>query len=257
MSPTLYSREEGKGKTLLFLHGFCETHEVWNDFLVPLIQHFNVIALDLPGFGDSELLQTPFTIDDVGNAVANWLKERHLEEIVVIGHSMGGYVALSLLENHPGMIGGLCLFHSTVLADSDEKKINRNKVIEFVRKNGVTPFIDTFVPGLFFDKSHPKIEVVHQIASLTKPNTLISYAEAMRDRPDRSSLWRIAPIPKLIIAGVDDSLMPIGASRDMAKMAKNISFFELRNVAHMGLFEAKTECQEIIRRFTYGLQFNK
>jgi pimeloyl-ACP methyl ester carboxylesterase len=257
MSPLLYSREEGEGPTLLLLHGFCETHEIWNDFTEPLARQFKVIALDLPGFGQSEILPGTFTIDDVGDAVANWLKERHLGKATTIGHSLGGYVALSLAKNHPQLVSGLGLFHSTVFADSDEKKENRDKVIAFVRKNGVQPFIDTFVPGLFLDKSHPMIEVAHRIAMGTKPETLISYSKAMRDRPDRSSTWQNDAIPKLMIAGADDVLVPMNTSREMAKMAKNLSFFELRNAAHMGFFEAKTECQEIIRGFTYELQFNK
>jgi pimeloyl-ACP methyl ester carboxylesterase len=257
MSSQLYSREGGKGTTLLFLHGFCETHEIWNDFIEPFTKEFNVITIDLPGFGQSDILPTPFSMDDVGEAVANWLQERHLGQVIVIGHSLGGYVALSLLENHPELIGGICLFHSTVFADSVEKKENRNKVMEFVRKNGVQPFIDTFVPGLFFDKTHPMTAVVHRITSCTKPVTLISYSEAMRDRPDRSSVWQNNAIPKLMIAGVDDALVPVNSSREMAKNGRNLSFFELRNVAHMGLFEAKTQCQEIIKGFTHGLQFNK
>lgn len=257
MSPLLYSREEGEGSTLLLLHGFCETHEIWSGFTGPLAEHFRVIALDLPGFGQSESLPLPFTIDDVGHAVAKWLKERHLDKVVVIGHSLGGYVALSLAENYPQLVSGLGLFHSTIFADSEEKKENRNKVIAFVQKNGVQPFIDTFVPGLFLDKSHPMMDIVYKIASRTKQETLISYSQAMRDRPDRSSTWQNDVIPKLMIAGADDALVTVNTSREMAKMSKNLSFFELRNVAHMGLFEAKTECQEIIKRFTYGLQFNK
>lgn len=257
MSPHLYSGEEGEGTTLLLLHGFCETHEIWYDFTGPLVKHFKVITLDLPGFGQSEALPMPFTIDDVGDAVAHWLKERHLGKAVVIGHSLGGYVALSLAQNHSPLVSGLGLFHSTVFADSEEKKESRDKVIAFVLKNGVQPFIDTFVPGLFFDKAHPMIEVVHRIASGTKSQTLISYSRAMRDRQDRTSTWQNDAIPKLMIAGAEDVLVPVNTSLEMAKMAKNLSFFELKNVAHMGLFEAKTECQEIIKGFTYGLQFNK
>ena len=256
MNPLFYSKEEGQGTTLLFLHGFCETHEIWSDFVKPLTEHFRVITIDLPGFGDSEILPPPFSIDDVGNAVAHWLTRRNLGRTIVIGHSLGGYVALSLAENHQELVGGLGLFHSTIFPDSEEKKQNRSKVIDFVRRNGVQPFIDTFVPSLFFDPLHPATNQVHQIASMTKPMTLISYLQAMRDRPDRSTTWKSGSMPKLLISGVQDALVPIKISQEMAKMAKNLSFFELQKVGHMGFFEAKTECQEIIKGFTHGIQFN-
>ncbi len=257
MSTFVYSEEQGNGTPLLFLHGFCETHEIWTDFIEPLTKHFRVISIDLPGFGRSEMLPSPFTIDDIGDAVADWMANQGWSKAIVIGHSLGGYVALSLADNHPERVGGLGLFHSTVFADSEQKKINRNKVIDFVRKNGVRPFIDTFVPGLFFDKSHPASAVVHNIALGTRPDTLIGYSEAMRDRPDRTLMWQNLALPKLLIAGVEDTLVPLEASREMSNLTPHAAYFELNKTAHMGFFEAKSECEEIIKRFTYAVDFNK
>ena len=252
----LFFSEEGSGPPIVFLHGFCETHEIWKDFVKPLSTRFRVILLDLPGFGKSEILMAPFTIDDVGDAVAKWLAENQVLKSILIGHSLGGYVALSVAEHHPHLLEGMGLFHSISFGDTPEKKENRNKVIEFVRKNGVQPFIDTFVPGLFFDKSSPAIPHIHAIASQTKAETLIGYVSAMRDRPDRSSVLVKSKIHKLLMAGSEDTLVPIEASRKMAQMSQNSIFFELKNTAHMGFFEAEMECQVIIRRFAERILFN-
>ena len=249
MSALLYSKEEGQGKTLLFLHGFCETHEIWNDFVKPLGSAFRIITIDLPGFGRSESLPTPFGIDDVGHAIGQWLIERQLTDAVVIGHSLGGYVSLSLLEYYPQQVGRLVLFHSTIFADTAEKKENRNKVIDFVSRHGVEAYVDTFVPGLFFDPTAPAVGGVHQLAAGTKKSTLISYTLAMRDRPDRSSIWKNSDIPKLIIAGMEDKLIPLETSQKMSKMAKNTHLLELKKTGHMGFFEAKTESRQAIAGF--------
>lgn len=249
MSPLIYSKEEGQGKTLLFLHGFCETHEIWSDFVKPLGSAFRIITIDLPGFGRSDSLSTPFGIDEVGRAIGRWLIERQLTNVTVIGHSLGGYVSLSLLEYYPQLVDGIVLFHSTIFADTVEKKENRNKVIDFVTRHGVEAYVDTFVPGLFFDPTSPAVAGVHQLAAGTKKSTLISYALAMRDRPDRSSIWANSDAPKLVIAGMEDKLIPLETSREMAKMAKNAGLLELKKTAHMGLFEAKTESQQAITRF--------
>ena len=72
---SLFFREKGIGPPLVFIHGFCETHEIWNDFIEPITTDFRVLTPDLPGFGKSEMLSIPFTIDDVGNAVARWLTD--------------------------------------------------------------------------------------------------------------------------------------------------------------------------------------
>lgn len=253
---SLFFHEEGSGPPLVFLHGFCETHEIWQDFVKPLSTHFRVIIPDLPGFGKSEILPDAFTIDQVGNAVATWLTKNRVSKSVLIGHSLGGYVTLSIAEHHPQLLEGFGLFHSTAFEDSQEKKENRNKVIEFVSKHGVQPFIDTFVPGLFFDKLSPAIPDVHKIASQTKSEALIGYSKAMRDRPDRSFVLSKNKTPKLLIAGSEDTLVPVTISRQMAKMSQNCSFFELRDTAHMGFFEAKIECQLITKRFADQIFFN-
>lgn len=251
----LFFKEKGIGPPLVFIHGFCETHEIWNDFVDRFTTDFRVLTPDLPGFGKSEMLPTPFTIDDVGNAVARWLMDLQISSALIIGHSLGGYVTLSLTALHPELVRGFGLFHSTVFADSEEKRENRNRIIQFVQKNGVQPYIDTFVPGLFFDKSSPALQTVHDIASQTKLQPLIGYSQAMRDRQDRSVLLK-NEIPKILIAGVEDTLIAIQISREMAKIALNSSFFEMKDTAHMGFFEAKNECQMVTKRFAHEIFFN-
>ena len=251
----LFFKEKGIGPPLVFIHGFCETHEIWNDFVDCFTTDFRVLTPDLPGFGKSEMLPTPFTIDDVGNSVARWLMDLQISSALIIGHSLGGYVTLSLTALHPELVRGFGLFHSTVFTDSEEKRENRNRIIQFVQKNGVQPYIDTFVPGLFFDKSSPALQTVHDIASQTKLQPLIGYSQAMRDRPDRSVLLK-NEIPKILIAGVEDTLIAIQISREMAKIAQNSSFFEMKDTAHMGFFEAKNECQMVTKRFAHEIFFN-
>ncbi len=253
---SLYFREEGSGPPIVLLHGFCETHEIWSDFIAPLAKKFRVIIPDLPGFGSSPALSDSFTIDDVGHAVAHWLTDMGINRSLVIGHSLGGYVTLSLAAHHPQLLQGFGLFHASAYADSQERKDSRNKIISFVTSHGVAPFIDTFVPSLFFDKSSLDIQTVHKIAAGTKKDTLIGYTAAMRDRPDRTFILSKSQLSKLIIAGAGDMLVPIEASREMGKMSQKSSFYELPKVAHMGFFEAKTDCQLIITRFAEALFFN-
>lgn len=248
--PSVFVEESGSGKTLVFLHGFCETHAIWHPFVEKFSDH-RVVTVDLPGFGNSGILPSPFTIDQVADAVGSALANRAIRDAVVIGHSLGGYVALSLLAHHPELVSRIVLFHSSAFADTEEKKEGRNKIVEFVKKNGVQPFIDTFVPGLFFDKKNQAIARVRAIASQTSAEALTGYTLAMRDRPDRRGLWTKNAVQKLLIAGSEDTSIPIEISREMSRIGLNLQYSELPGTGHMGFFEAESECEMIIKRFTY------
>lgn len=246
---TIHYREAGSGHPIIFLHGFCDTHELWNEFIQPFTTSYRVLTPDLPGFGKSEILLAPFSINQVADALAEWVRSLGMDRFVVVGHSLGGYIALALLERHPGLLAGLVLFHSTPYPDSQERKKIRNKVIEFVNENGVAPFIETFVPGLFADKKHPAIPATRLRCGQTRSGSLVGYAEAMRERPDRSEGMQNAQIPLLTMGGVKDSLIPIEDLRNLAAKAPKIRLIELEETGHMGMFEAKKQAQNILSSY--------
>ena len=251
--PPLFARESGKGPVIIFLHGFCETHEIWEPFTTPFESEYRVVTLDLPGFGKSPLPKVPFSLEEVATIVASWIKERYPHPVLLLTHSLGGYVGLSILKNYPNLLAGIGLIHSSVFADTPEKKENRNKVIDFVARKGVEPFVETFVPGLFASPVDSHIPFVRKIALTTRPETLMAFNSAMRDRPDLSEVWRSSTIPKLVVAGSKDAVIPITASREMAGMTKRIAYCELPEAAHMGFLEAKADCQEAISGFAHLL----
>ena len=245
----IYFEERGKGFPLVLIHGFCETHELWDSLAEKLSLDFRVVAPDLPGFGKSPFPNRRISITEVAAVINSWLHQMNIHQCVVIGHSLGGYVALSMTEQRADLIAGLGLFHSTAFADSEEKKQNRNKVFEFVKKNGVVPFVDTFVPGLFYQKDNPSIEKVYSIASKTKKETLLAYTQAMRDRPANTSLLGSYEGECLFIAGKYDSLIPYSAMEEQSRMNRNGEFKILENSGHMGMFEDAETAFKVIQSF--------
>ena len=152
---TIFSREEGKGKPILLIHGFPFHQEIWDDYVERLSDEFRVILVDLPGFGKSAPLKSPFTLDQVADTLLDFLAENNLKKIALVGHSLGGYVALAMVKKRPDFFASLVLFHSTAYADSAEKKESRSKVVEFVKKNGALAFTSGFIPPLFADPYAP------------------------------------------------------------------------------------------------------
>jgi pimeloyl-ACP methyl ester carboxylesterase len=248
MNP-VYCEEQGKGPVLVLLHGFCETCEIWADVAQKLSLNYRVIAPDLPGFGTRPILSDCFTIKQVGHAIADLLTALKVDQCILIGHSLGGYVALAVAEERPSMVVGLCLFHSTAFADTPEKKINRNKVIDFVKKNGVRPYIETFVPGLFAQKKHPGIEKTYQIAYQTSKKALIAYAEAMRERPNMMGFIQKYAHPILFVAGEKDFIIPLSDLTEQVTASSNGKLAAMPEVGHMGMLEDTQLTIEILKDF--------
>src|SRR5882762_1616418 len=97
---TIFYRQLGKGQPLILIHGFCETHEIWNGVAEKLSEKFEVFTIDLPGFGNSPSLKTPFSLDTIGTKVYDWITKEKIKNPVVIGHSLGGYVTLAMAARH-------------------------------------------------------------------------------------------------------------------------------------------------------------
>ncbi len=246
---SIFSRMSGKGRPLIFLHGYPMHQGIWANFTDYFTSSHTVVTLDLPGFGKSGLLAGEFTLDDVAAAVLDFLEAHHLRNAVVIGHSLGGYVGLSMVAQQPELIDGLVLFHSTALADSAERRQSRNKVIEFVKKNGAHEFTTNFITPLFADPDHADIERVKQIAATTVADTVIAYAKAMRDRPDHTKTIRTYEKPTLFLAGARDQGIPVSSIYDQATGCKNCEISVIDNVAHMGMIENPIESSTRIKEF--------
>jgi pimeloyl-ACP methyl ester carboxylesterase len=246
----IFADDRGSGKTVVLLHGFLENHTVWSKFSEALSHNYRVLSFDLPGFGKSDLPDKGnFSISDVAEAIIRELKGMGVEAASVIGHSLGGYVALAMVEKEPKLLSSFGLFHSTALADSPEKKEARIKTIDFVKRNGALAFTSNFIPPLFADQQHPAIPFVEEIAKQTKEKTVVRYLYAMRDRPDRTAILKKFEGPILFLAGTADTIIPIVSIENQAKTAQKPHFLPLNGVGHMGMFEAFPLTLEIVNQF--------
>lgn len=246
---SVFYTDQGKGFPVVLIHGFCETHEVWTRFAQQLAKDFRVISVDLPGFGNSKSLPDNFSVADAGAKIVELLDQLTIQKCVTIGHSLGGYVTLAMVKQQVSLFSGFGLFHSTAFADSEERKAARNKVIEFVSNNGVAAFIETFIPPLFHNKANPDIPFAVKMALQTKQETLTGYAQAMRDRPDLTSVIQKFTGPVLFIAGEKDTVIPPEALEKQAKLAAKPHLHILSKTAHMGMFEKEAETLNLIRDF--------
>ena len=244
---------QNKGPVLVLLHGFCENHKLWNDFEHKLGQRYRVLSPDLPGFGESTALEEDFSIKDVAEVLWDWLDELALEEVVLVGHSLGGYVALAMLELEPHRILGIGMFHSTAYADTEEKKRSRENVISFVKRHGVDKFVISFVPQLFYAPNRVnlqnEIEKAVEEARSTPQETLIGYTRAMQNRPARLSFLRQFSGPIVYIIGDQDGTVPLADSLAQVQALPTCLSLVLEETGHMGIYEQPKESLLMLEQF--------
>lgn len=246
--------EKGKGSVVVLLHGFCESKEIWNDFINELSKYFRVIAMDLGGFGESaNALPEPCSMEIMAEQVIQTLQSLQVSQASFVGHSMGGYVALALAEKYPAMVEKLCLFHSTAFADSPEKKENRNKVIEFVQKAGVEAFISNFVRPLFYEgrwqELQQEIHFLEEIGKKTPLKTIVSVLGAMRDRKSSLDMLTNAKFPILYIIGKQDTAVVWESYQEQLRKIPNAQTLILDNTGHVGMLERPQETLETLKNF--------
>lgn len=247
----LHFFEKGQGHPLLFLHGFCESGEMWRYFAESLSTQYRVICPDLPGFGDSVLRQPIQSLEEVAEQLESWLQELHIQNPIVLGHSLGGYVALALLERMGNRIQAIGLLHSTAYADDLEKKGMRNRVLTFLNKHGAVKFVTSFVPQLF--PEHRRIELAEAMALAIEDGKrsslegLLAYTVAMRDRKDRMEVLQQFAGPKLLLAGILDESVKIESSR--AQQGAYTHYIELEGVGHLGMVEEKEKTLALVENF--------
>lgn len=240
----IFYRKEGVGKLVILIHGFAETGEVWADLAKSLKQNFTVIIPDLPGSGKSEIIEAEMTME----LFADVIKQIHSLEIKtasepfsIIGHSMGGYIALAFAEKYEQSINSLGLFHSSCFSDTEEKKRSRENAISFVTKNGTQPFLQIANPDLFSEKSRQNSpDLIERFMALSKHfscEAFTQYCKAMMLRPDRSSILKEFKRPVLFIQGEHDAAVPLSSGLKQVHLPGTCHFHILKNSGHMGMWE--------------------
>ena len=201
--------------------------------------------------GNSPLEKSHLSLEELAVMLEEWMEENEIFEPIVIGHSLGGYVTLALLELMQQKLKAVGLFHSTAFADDADKKQMRNRAITFLKKNGVDKFVTSFVPQLFPEDRRKELSTAIETAlEQAKESTLeglIAFTEAMRDRKDRTQVLEHFHGPKLLIAGTEDGSVKLEASRKQSYLFTD--YFELENTGHMGMFERKGETLALIKNF--------
>lgn len=210
----------GKGTAIVLLHGFLENKSMWQPFISKFSKRNRVVTIDLLGHGKTGCLGYIHTMEDMAEAVKAVLFHLRLRRVVLIGHSMGGYVSLAFAEKYPDMIKGLCLMNSTASPDSEQKKTNRDRAILAVKQN-FKSFVRISITNLFRPKNRTifskELKEVKEQALKTPLQGIVAALEGMKIRKDRTELFKKGHFKKLMIIGKHDPVLDYNGLMDFVR----------------------------------------
>lgn len=244
------------GPAVLLLHAFPCDGGLWaaqRDALADA--GHRVLVPDLPGFGGSPRLPGPPSLPDVADALAAALAERGVASAVVAGSSLGGYVAMALLRQHPGLVSGLGLIGTKATADTDEAAARRREVAAQVEARPES-CADLLAAGVLLGLLGPTSRRVrpHLVARVSRwidtvdPATVAWYQRAMAERPDSLPLLGAASIPAVIAFGHEDALSPEPEQRAMAAVMPGAAVVDVPRAGHLLPIEAPAQVTHALQR---------
>ena len=238
----------GNGYPVIFLHGFLESNAMWED-IVENLPKIQAICIELPGHGQSPLLQDSLSLTSISEAVKETLESMMIKQFSIVGHSLGGYVALHLAEDPDLTINTIVLLHSHPWADSEKKKIDRDRVVKIVDYNKML-FLKEAIPSLYYNEVQNETQINHliedayQMSEKAITQTLI----AMRNREDKTNVLKKWGQKVQIIQGEFDQLIDARAMEETSKISGN-NFHLIKGIGHMGHHEAKEEIIKLLGSF--------
>lgn len=259
---TVWYAVEGSGFPVVLIHGFAEDGDVWKHQVAVLKNYCKVIVPDLPGSGQSTILLPEegkdISIADYADCIDALLAHQNIASCAVFGHSMGGYITLSLVEKCKSKIAGFGFVHSTAFADSEEKKMARAKGIKTIGEYGSYAFIKSTTPNLFaeaYKTSHGEdIAALIERGKSFSNEALQQYYKAMMMREDKTDVLRSSLVPVLFIIGKDDKAAPMADLLQQVHLPSVAYISIIEEVGHMGMWEKRDEVNRSLFSFIQDVE---
>jgi 3-oxoadipate enol-lactonase len=246
--------DAGSGPAVLLVHGFPLCRKMWHPQVKGLVAAgYRVVAPDLRGFGDSDSSSGPCDMDDYAEDLVELLDHLGIDQAVVVGMSMGGYLLFSLLKNYPARVSGAVFLVTRAVADDDAGKKRRQQLAEDVLKFGPQITADIFQELLFAPQTlqqRPRLaEEVYGWMVETSSQGLAGGLLAMGSRPDSTPLLSQIRIPSLVIAGGLDKACPVALCRQIADGIPEAEFCMFEDAGHMVNLELPNDINSCLLAF--------
>lgn len=243
----------GQGPPVVLVHGYPLSGRLWDGVVRELEAEYRLIVPDLRGMGRSEATAAASMDDYAADLVAVLAAADEERPVVLVGMSMGGYVALAFCRRYPERVRGLVLVDSRAGADSVEAAEGRNRTAEKVLREGSAAVAEEMVGKLFAPGAPADLTARWQSwMAETPPEGIAAALRAMASRPDSEPLLRALGRPVAVIVGAEDQITPVEGARAMAQAAGG-SLEIIPGAGHMAAAEKPVIVAGALRRFLHDL----
>jgi pimeloyl-ACP methyl ester carboxylesterase len=246
---TLSYTDQGQGIPLVFVHGFPLNRETWQKQVDAFQSTHRVIAPDLRGLGQTEAQPGTNTMDRFADDVSELLRQLETGPVVLVGHSMGGYVALAFARRHPEMLRGLVLVGTKAGADTPEGAAGRRATAEKVKLEGIVGVVNAMAPKMLAagNQDERMAAKVRDFMEPSKPEGVIGALLGMAERPDSTPHLGQIRVPTLVVTGADDTIIPPAESDALARHIPGAQLRVIPNAGHLVAFERPDEFNQALR----------
>ncbi len=254
---TLAVEVRGSGPAVLFIHGYPFDHTIWTH-QVAALEGWCRIAPDLRGMGQSDAPDLGYSMETYAADLAELLDRLGAHDVVLVGLSMGGYIAFEFLRRWRERVRGLVLVETRAEADTPEGRMARETSAAVAREQGAAAVAETMLPKVLgastLSGAPATVERVRAMMAATPVAGMVGALGAMRDRQDSTPLLaELGGLPTLVLVGDEDEVTPPSQAKAMAEAIPGASLVVIRSAGHLSPLERPVETTDAIVGFLAGL----
>lgn len=251
----LFYEDIGQGVPVILVHGYPFDHTIWAPVVEELKDEARLILPDLRGFGKSPDTNETFTMRLMAEDLRALIDKLSLQQVILVGHSMGGYVALSFAHSYPTYLSGLGLVATQADADSPERRQSRLVTAREVKRRGMAYIAKALAPRLTQNETVQK--QIYEVMMKGRVQSVINALKGMAERCDANAWLGSVKAPALVIAGNKDQLIPMQKSQTLAQMLFKGWLVEIPDAGHVPMLEAPTAVADALRQLIHHVSGNK
>lgn len=245
--------EAGSGWPLILLHAFPLNADLWRPQLERVSRGWRFLAPDLRGFGPGVLPPASSSMDDIAGDVAAFMDAVEIDEAVIGGLSMGGYVTMAFYRAAPERFTAMVLANTKAGPDTVEGRAARDKMAALVRRDGPTAVADQMMPkllGATSRRKRPHLEpLVRRLIESNTSEGIAAAIQAIKERPDSMPTLERSAVPALVITGEEDAIIPVAESEAMARAIPRSQLVVLPAAGHLSSLEVSDDFSEALDTF--------
>lgn len=243
----------GTGPPIVLIHGYPFNRSLWTEQTEALNSKYRVVAPDLRGFGESDSSEGTATMARMAEDVAALMDALAIEQAVIGGLSMGGYVALAFARMFPARVKALVLADTRAQADSEEGKQTRHQQAEKALSEGMAGIADAMLPKLLTPETVSKrpelVKRVRDMMLKTKPDGAAAALLGMAERDDQTEFISSIRVPALILVGREDAITPVADSEKMQSRIEGSRLVVIENAGHVSNLEQTEQFNDALLGF--------